>query len=429
MKMTIFALVAAGALLASTACTAPTTGGSTPSASASSEPTSSEPEYAATLQKQIPELLKANAIPGMVVLIESPKLGNWSGTFGTADLGKQVPMSLDDYFRIGSNTKTMTSTVILQLVQEGKLKLEDPISKYRPDVPNGANITIAQLSEMRSGLYSYTFDPGFNATLDKDPQKAWTPDELLSIAFSHPATAAPGQEYDYCNTNIVLLGTVIEKLTGESVAEAFQKRIFEPLGLKHTSLPANTDSTIPNPHAQGYQFGTNVETIDSYAVPAPQLPAALDGILKPLNQTNANPSWTWTAGGAISTPGDLAVYVKALVHGGLLNAATQKLRLESIQPIVPGQKNGVGYGLGIAEFAPGILGHDGQIPGYSTFMTYNINTGDILIVGTNLAASPVHGENAAVVVAKSIIGTMYGPGDPSGGDPGSSSASTPATSG
>ena len=434
MKMTLLALVAAGALLASTACSAPTTGGGTPSASANSEPASSkpassEPAYAVALQKQIPELMKANAVPGTVVLIKSPKQGDWSEAFGTAEIGKQVPMSLTDYIRVGSNTKTMTSTVILQLVQEGKLKLDDPISKFRPDVPNGENITIAQLSEMRSGLFSYTFDPAFNATLDNDSQKAWTPDELLAIAFSHPATAAPGQEYDYCNTNIVLLGTVIEKLTGMSAAEAFQKRIFEPLGLTHTTLPANTDSTIPSPHAQGYQFGTNVETIDSYAVPAAQLPAALDGSLKPLNQTESNPSWTWTAGGAISTPGDLAVYVKALVHGGLLDAATQKLRLDSIQPTVAGQANGVGYGLGIAQFAPGILGHDGQIPGYSTFMAYNTNTGDIIIVGTNLSASPVDGQNMAVLVAKTIIGTMYGSADLPGGSSTSPGAAAPATSG
>lgn len=374
------------------------------------------PAYATKLQKQIPALMKANAIPGAVVLIRSPKRGNWSATFGTAEIGKQVPMSLADHFRIGSNTKTMTSTVILQLVQEGKLKLDDPIAKYRPDVPNGQNITIAQLSEMRSGLYSYSFDPGFNATLDQDPQKAWTPDELLAIAFSHPPDFAPGAQYEYSNTNIVLLGTVIEKITGMSASAAFQKRIFGPLKLKHTSLPANTDSTIPAPHSQGYQFGTNVATINSYALPSAQVPAALDGSLAPINDTDANPSWAWTAGGAISTPRDLAVYVKALVGGGLLNKKTQKLRLDSIQPTVPGQPDGVGYGLGIAQFAPNILGHDGQIPGYSTFMVYNRKTHDTIIIGTNLAASPVTGETAAVVVAKLIIGDLYGqatvPGNP-----------------
>lgn len=429
MKTTVMAMFAAVALLAVSGCTAPTTGGSTPSASASSEPNSSKPTYAKILQMEIPELLKANAIPGAVMLINAPKQGDWSGAFGTAEIGKQVPISVSDYIRIGSNTKPMTATVILQLFQEGKLKLDDPISKFRPDVPNGENITIAQLANMRSGLFSYTFDAGFNATMDNDPHKVWTPEELLAVAFSHPAEAPPGQKYDYNNTNFVLLGLVIEKVTGMSAAEAFQKRIFEPLGLTHTSLPANTDSTIPTPHAQGYQFGTNVQTIDSYAVPSAQLPAALAGSLKPRNQTDTNPSWAWTAGSAISTPGDLATFVKALATGdGLLTAETQKIRLDSIQPSDPSQPNGVGYGFGVAQLVPGVLGHAGQIPGYATFMGYDTNNGDT-IVGTNLSASANSGENASVVVAKSVFAALHGSVDPSGGSQVSPSATASSTAG
>ena len=135
--------------------------------------------------------MKANAVPGAVVLIDSPKKGDWSATFGTAEIGKQVPMKMSDLFRIGSNTKTMTSTVILQLVEEGKLKLSDPIGKFVPGVPNGKKITIRELAEMRSGLYSYSFDPGFNKTLDNQPKKAWNPGELLKIAFSHKPNFAP----------------------------------------------------------------------------------------------------------------------------------------------------------------------------------------------------------------------------------------------
>ncbi len=383
-------------------------GASSGSAKTTSSGRAHRPAYAGMLQRQIPQLMKANAIPEVAVLIRSPSRGNWSDTFGTAVIGKHVPMSLRNSFRIGSNTKTMTSTVILQLVQEHKLKLNDPISKFVSGVPNGQKITIAELSEMRSGLYSYTFDPRFNATLDQQPRKAWTPDELLRIAFAHPVDFAAGAKYEYSNTNIVLLGVVIQKLTGISASEAFQQRIFGPLGMKHTFLPKRTVWAIPAPHAQGYQFGTNVATINSYALPPAQLPAALSGRLQPINNTNANPSWTWTAGGAISTAGDLARYVKALAAGGLLDKRLQRLRLHSIQPIVPGQPNGVGYGLGIAQFAPGIIGHDGQIPGYSSFMVYDTKTHDTIIIATNLAASPVSGQNAAVVVAQTIIGTLYG---------------------
>ncbi len=366
------------------------------------------PAYGKTLKTLIPEVMKANAIPGVVVQVESPSQGNWSSTFGTAVLGKKVPMSLEDHFRIGSNTKTMTSTVILQLVEEGKLKLNDTVSKFFKGVPNGGKVTIRELSEMRSGLYSFTFDRRFNEILDRNPKKAWKPAELLKIAFRHKPNFAPGAKYEYSNTNIVMLGVLIEKLTGMTASKAFEERIFKPLGLTHTELPVRTNWKIPNPHPQGYQFGTNVETIDSYAVAEAKLPEALDGSLKPINDTDASPSWAWTAGGAISTPADLATYVKALVGGGLLDKKMQRVRLNSVRPIVPGQKKGVGYGLGIAEFAPHILGHDGQIPGFSTFMVYDDKTHDTIIIGCNLAASPVSGSNAAVELGKAVLATLYG---------------------
>jgi D-alanyl-D-alanine carboxypeptidase len=371
-----------------------------------------QPAYAAKLAQSLPVAMKENAVPGTVVLIKSPDQGNWSATFGTAEFGKQVPMSLNDLFRIGSNTKTMTSTVILQLVEEGKLKLNDPIAKFVPGVPNGKKITIRELAEMRSGLYSYSFDPAFNATLDKQPQKPWTSRELLKIAFSHKPNFAPNAQYEYSNTNIVLLGVVIEKLTGMKASQAFQKRIFGPLGMTQSSLPEGRQSTIPGPHAQGYQFGSNVETIDSYAVPKAELPAALDGSKAPIDFTDSNPTWAWTAGGAISTPRELATYAKALGTGkGLLSPKMQKVRLDSLRPVVPGDKSGVEYGVGLAQFAPGIVGHDGQLPGFSSFMAYDINTGTTIILAANLSASPVTGENAAVELAKTIIGTLYGSAD------------------
>lgn len=372
-----------------------------------SSTTGEQPGYAVRLQEQIPQLMNEHIIPGAVVLVQSRDEGDWSATFGTREIAKDVPLSTDDYFRVGSNTKTMTSTVILQLLQEGVLELSDAVSAFWPGVPNGDKITIAQLSEMRSGLYSYTFDREFNETLDREPQKAWTPEELLAIGFSHQPNFDPGERFDYCNTNTVLLGVIIEKLTEMSASEAFKERIFEPLGLTHTSLPDRTDSSIPEPHPQGYAFGTNVSTIDTYALPPAEQAAAKAGRLKPNNETNANPSWAWTAGGAISTVGDLATYVKALVGGGLLDEPTQRLRLESIQPTDPADPGSAGYGLGIARFGPSVMGHDGQLPGFMTFMGYDPRAENTIVVATNLAATP-EGEGSALVLAKTIIAALYG---------------------
>lgn len=370
-----------------------------------------KPAYATALRDTMVRAMKDNAVPGMVILVRSPK-GNWQTVLGTAEIGTDKPWTLDDHFRIGSNTKTMTSTVILQLAQEGRLKLTDPVAKYVPGVPNGGKMTIANLAEMRSGLYSYTFDPKFNQTLDKEPKKAWAPAELLRIAFAHPVNAEPDTEFEYSNTNIVLLGVIIEKLTGMSASEAFTKRIFEPLGLKESSLPLPSQWALPDPHPHGYQFLTNAETIDSYEVPRDKLAAALAGTFKPLDYTDANPSWAWTAGGAISTAGDLATYVKALVGDGLLNQEMQKIRMDSIRPIT----SGAGYGLGIAQFGP-MYGHDGQLPGFSSFMAYDPKTRTTLIIGANLAAEPTHGANAATELAKAAIGVLYGGAVSGAGDP------------
>lgn len=396
-------------------------GGSTPSPSASSP----APSFAAGLNEQLTQVMKANAIPGAEILVRTRDEGEFRAVLGSAEIGKDVPLAGGESYRVGSNTKTMTSTVILQLAQEGKLSLSDPISKYIDGVPNGNKITITQLAEMRSGLYSYTFDKKFNETIDKDPQKAWTPEELLKIAFSHEPTAAPGTEYEYCNTNIILLGLVIEKLTGQSARDAFAERIFTPLGLSKTFLPEATDSALPDPHPQGYQFGTNVETLDTYAVPKDQLPAALDGSLKPIDYTDSNPSWAWTAGGAISTVDELATYVEAMVDGRLLDAEYQKTRLDSIQPLAPGSP--VGYGLGIARFTTNLYGHDGQLPGYSTFMARDAERGITIVLGTNLSASPVSGTNAAVVLAEVVIADLYGASAVPGGDPAAGGGGTSAS--
>ncbi len=349
--------------------------------------------------------MKQNAIPGASVLVRTPE-GDWSAQFGTREVGTEEPITAGDYWRIASNTKTMTATIILQLVQEGALALDDPLSKFVDGFPNGDEISIGQLLEMRSGLYSYTADEAFNATLDDDPLREYTPDELLAIAQPQPAQFAPGTQFNYSNTNYVLLGVIIEQLTEQPIAEVFEERIFEPLGLDDTSYPAADDPDIPSPHAQGYQFLTNVETIDSYAVPAAELPAALDGSLAPIESTILNHSAFFTAGAVISTLPDMADYVEALVGGELLDERTQEIRIASIKPMASGSQGGYGYGL--IEFLPEVYGHDGQTPGYSSVIAYDLERDITIVIATNMSASPVDGNNAAIVLMKQVVGELYG---------------------
>ena len=185
-------------------------------------------------------------IPGCLVMLRTPQ-GEFVAASGTTKLGANTLPAADTHFRIASITKTMTSAATLLLAQEGKLSLDDPVTKYVPDVPNGDNISIAQLLEMRSGLYSFTDSPAITTSLDNDPTRVWKPQQLLDIAFAQPPNFAPGADYEYSNTNYVLLGLIVEKLDGKPIATVFEERFFKPLGMKDTMFPAAASNAIPEP--------------------------------------------------------------------------------------------------------------------------------------------------------------------------------------
>jgi D-alanyl-D-alanine carboxypeptidase len=187
--------------LIATACAGGSGTGTT--AAAGSGPTTAPAGLGSRLEPVISGAMRDLAIPGAVVLVRTPT-EEYREAFGTRVVRADDPVQVGDHFRVGSNTKTMTGTVVLQLVQEGRIALTDPISKYRPDVPNGGNITIAQMLDMRSGLYSYTELEPFNKILDEDPTRAWQPEELVALGLAQPPYFPPGQGYHYSNTNTVL---------------------------------------------------------------------------------------------------------------------------------------------------------------------------------------------------------------------------------
>src|SRR5436853_244503 len=272
----------------------------------------------AALQTMVDATARELMIPGAVVLLRTPQ-GEFTVSHGTTLLGANSPPSADTHFRIASNTKTMTAAVIVLLAQEGKLRLDDPVSKYVPDVPNGDNITITELLNMRSGLYTYDDDPDFWAVLERDPTKVWTPAEVLAIAFKHPPYFPPGTDFHYSNTNYALLGLIAEKIDGKPLAQIMHNRLFGPLGLKNTMLPAITSNTLPEPYSHGYLYGgCSFRNLTDKPYP-PDIQAAVKaGTLKPDDCTDQNSSYASAAGGAISTANDLAIWIKALVGGKVL---------------------------------------------------------------------------------------------------------------
>ena len=342
------------------------------------------------LQSMLDNTAKELLVPGAVVLLRTHQ-GGFTVATGTTQLNTTNPPRAETYFRIASNTKTMTAAVIMQLAQENKLSLDDPISKYVPEVPNGNNIALAQLLEMRSGLYGYTDDPTVSATLDTDPAKVWTPAEVLAIAFAHPPNFPPGAKYEYVNTNYALLGLVAEKVDGKPLAQAMQDRLFGPLGLQHTLLPASTVNTIPEPYSHGYLYGSSSVALTGEPPYSPEVQAAARaGTLLPKDYTDVNHSFATAAGGVISTADDCATWIKALVAGRVLDSTYQRRWLNSLKPEDPSKPQGQKYGYGIAQLSWGpntIYFHGGETPGYNSKISYDPANDMTLIVWTNLTLS------------------------------------------
>lgn len=399
----VFAVLAGAAVLAS--CTS-ASGGST--SAATTAPTSSpQGETTVTvdetaLAETVDRMAEEMHIPGAVMLLRTPQ-GEITHRYGVRELGGDDPVTVDDHIRVGSNTKTMTGTVILQLVQEGAIALDDPVSEYRPDVPNGEHITIAQMLDMRSGLFNYSETYELNAGLDETPDREWDPEELVAMGLALPPYFEPDEGWHYSNTNTVLLGLIAEQIDGKPLHEIFEDRLFTPFGLDETELPAS-GGEMPEPFSHGYMYTDNVFTMSSSKLPADLQAAAASGELLPNDQTFANPSWAFAAGGVISTAGDLADWAEILVTGEALDADTQEVRLDSLQP-TSDQPGAPRYGYALAEMGP-FLGHTGELPGYNSFMGHQPDTDVTLIVWTNLAPGAA-GEDPAAEIAKELVGLLY----------------------
>ena len=206
---------------------------------------------------------------------------------GLADLATKTPIAVGDRVRVGSLTKTFVATVVLQLAAEHLLSISDTVSRWLPGlVPGGAGITIRELLQHTSGIYSYTNDPGFLQALFSDPTRVWRPAELVRIAVAHPPVFPPGTSLAYSNTDYVLLGMIIQAATGHPVGQQLQARIFTPLGLRDTYLPY-ANPHLRTPYAHGYLLGQ-------------------PGATGPADATVFGPSWAGAAGGIVSTAADLA---------------------------------------------------------------------------------------------------------------------------
>ncbi|MFJ2478080.1 serine hydrolase domain-containing protein [Streptomyces sp. NPDC087659] len=269
---------------------------------------------------------------------------------GEADTATHARMDTGRRFRVGSVSKTFTTVVLMQLAAEGRVDLDAPANTYLPDPLPDDRITVRHLLSHRSGLYDYTNDmfyytvPGFEAVRNK----VFSYQDLIDLSTARPLNNAPGAAYSYSNTNFVVLGQLIENITGTPMAAHYQQRIFGPLRLRNTSY-VHPQTAISGSHARGYlrQDDTTLPLVDS---------------------TEQTVSWAQSAGAVISNAADLNRFFSALVSGKLLPHE----QLEQMMTMVPVNADGSqSYGLGLRarklSCGTTVYGHTGTVQGYYTY--------------------------------------------------------------
>ncbi|MEU6376055.1 serine hydrolase domain-containing protein [Streptomyces sp. NPDC046909] len=316
---------------------------------------------------------------------------------GVADRRTGRTISTRDRFRIGSVTKTFSAVVLLQLVDEKKLRLDAPVNRYLPGLLPDDRITVRHVLSHRSGLYDYTNDmfarsvPGFEAVRTK----VFTYRQLVNRSLRHARTNRPGAAYSYSNTNFVVAGMLIEKLTGRSVGTAYQSRIIEPLKLRDT-LYAHPDTKIPGRHTRGYM---SPDTAGAALVDA----------------TRQTTSWAQSAGALISTTGDLNTFLSALLGGKLVSAKSlgQMQRWWKVNSTTA-------YGLGLRRrtlsCGVSVYGHTGAVQGYYTYaftskdgkrslsaLATTSNNGAVLNTMMGTLESAFCGKRAATVRGSAVV--------------------------
>jgi D-alanyl-D-alanine carboxypeptidase len=311
----------------------------------------------AKVRQTVRQFQKRTQAPGVLVGIWSPK-GTFVSATGLADLATGARLRPDMQFKIASQTKAFTGNLVLQLVGEGKVSLDDPISKWVEGVPNGDQITIRQLLSMRSGLDTgFLLTPGAVAKL----ATGCTEQEVLTAGASLPPIAPPGAKWWYSNYGYDLLGRVVEVATGQDVSSAIQQRIAGPLGLRRTSLPTSGNG-LSVPFTHGYGPGDVAST---------RAPGIASDDMTPLHQ-----SCLGASGGMVSTLADLRVWSRALATGALLKPAVWNEAKQGAFPYAfTDDYNGPGLwrqGLGFV-MSGDFIGKEGSEPGYESITMYSLS--------------------------------------------------------
>lgn len=313
------------------------------------------------VQEKLDAFIAAGKVPGISAGIVAPDGTELALVAGLADREKKTPMRPDDRLCGGSSGKTFVAAVALQLVEEEKLALDALLGEYLGDekwfarLPNAKEITLAHLLGHRTGIARHEFDPEFMKVVMSEPDRAWKTAEMVAYILDRPAPFAAGKGFAYSDTNFILLGMVIEKVTGKTLYEEIGRRLLTPLELD--GIRPQDSRTLPG-LVQGYLGAKN-------PFGAPERSLEADG------RFIVNPQFEWAGGGFVGNGGELARWARALYQGPVLKPATRERMVAGLpaDAIGPGVHYGLACQIWPSENGP-CWGHAGFFPGYLTEMRY-----------------------------------------------------------
>jgi D-alanyl-D-alanine carboxypeptidase len=312
------------------------------------------------LQLRLDEWHKAGKFPGATVGVVLANGESFGLAVGYSDRDAKTPMKPDDRMLAGSVGKTFAAATALQLVKEGKIGLDDRIEKYLgkepwfDKLPNARMVTVRQLMNHTSGLVRYEFKDEFTKYLTEHPMKVWTPEERLAYLFGEKPPFEPGKGWDYSDTNYIVLGMIIERVTGKKFYSEANRRLIKPLKLS---------ATIP-------QEGPTMKgVVQGYA--GPNNPFGGKDAMMENGKFVINPQLEWTGGGYASTSHDLARWAKMMYEGKAYDASLLPQVLDGVSAPMLGKETKYGLGVIIRQTPAGrSYGHSGFFPGYLTDMMY-----------------------------------------------------------
>jgi len=323
------------------------------------------PVFAQEADEELTELLEEYLYddePGVVIYAAYDGEA-WVARYGLANLDTGEEIAIDDLFRIASVTKPLVATVVLQLVDEGEIGLDDPIADYLPanivdEIENANEATVRQMLQMTSGIFDYTESDDFFDAVEDDPNYMWTAEEVLEFAYGEEPYSGAGDDYYYSNTNYILAQLIIESVTGNSLADELDSRIFETAGMDSCYL--ETAERFAEGIVRGYQWGDD----DDYE-----------------DITEISDGTGLGDGGVICSAEDLAKFLPALMDGEYLEDDTLEEMLDTVSD---GEGGEYGLGIGYDDTEYGMmLSHDGASSGFQSVMAYIPDEDIVVVILTN----------------------------------------------